>query len=326
MSNFSRRKFLTATAGAATLAAMPGIARATTYPSRSVLVLVGYAAGGPTDICARLISGWLSERLGHEFVVENRSGAGSNIATEAVVQAKPDGYTLLMVTTSNCINATLYKHLDFNFVRDVAPIAGIMQSPDVLEVNPSLPVKTVPEFIAYAEAHPSKLNLGTAGNGDPAQMAGELFMSMTGIKLTVVGYRGGGPALADLLRGQVQVMFNAIPSSIGYIRAGKLRPLGVTSAKRSSALPDVPTISEFVPGYTATGWFGLGAPKRTPQPIIDRLSKEIKAGLADPTIKAKFATLGAEPMAMDPAEFGKFIQDNTEKWAEVIRSAHISIE
>ena len=326
MSKFSRRKFLTAAAGAATLPAMPGIARATTYPARSVLVLVGYAPGGPSDICARLICGWLSARLGREFVVENRSGAGSNIATEAAVRAKPDGYTLLMVTTSNCINATLYKHLDFNFAQDVAPIAGIMQAPDVLEVNPSLPVKTVPELIAYAKAHPGKLDLGTAGNGDPAQMAGELFMNMAGVKLTVIGYRGGGPALADLLRGQVQVMFNAIPSSIGYIRAGKLRPLGVTSAKSSPALPGVPTISEFVPGYTATGWFGLGAPKATPEPVIDTLSKEIKAALADPAMQAKFATLGAEPMAMDPPEFGKFIQENTEKWAKVIRSAHISIE
>jgi tripartite-type tricarboxylate transporter receptor subunit TctC len=326
MSNLSRRRFLTVTTGAAALPAMPAIARAAIYPTRSVLVLVGFAAGGPGDITARLISDWLSKRLGKEFIVENRPGAGGNIATEAVVRAKPDGYTLLLFSPSACINATLYKHLDFDFIRDIAPIATIMQSPDVLEVNPSLPVKTVPEFIAYAKAHPGKLNLGTAGNGDPAQMAGELFMRMTGVKMTVVGYRGGGPALLDLLRGQVQVMFNAIPSSIGYIRSSKLRPLGVTSAKRSPALPDVPAIGEFVPGYASSVWFGLGAPNNTPQPVIDTLSNEIKAGLADPTIKAHIAKLGAEPMRMDPAQFGKLIREDTKKWAEVIRSAHISIE
>ena len=326
MTHFSRRKFLRATAGVAALPAMPAIALAETYPTRSVLLLVGYAAGGPTDICARLLSQWLSKRLGRQFVVENRSGAGSNIATEAVVRADPDGYTLLLVTSSNAINATLYHHLNFNFIRDIAPIAGIMQAPSVLEVNPSVPVKSVSELIAYAKAHPGKLNLGTAGNGSPPHMFAELFMSMTGVKLNVVGYRGGGPALVDLLSGQVQVMFEGITSSIGYLRADKLRPLGVTSAKRSAALPDVPPIADAVPGYDATGWFGLGAPKNTPQPIIDMLSKEIGEALKDPTMQARFAKLGAEPMPMDPAEFGKLIADDTEKWAKVIRGADIKIE
>ncbi|MGD0148202.1 MAG: tripartite tricarboxylate transporter substrate binding protein [Xanthobacteraceae bacterium] len=291
-----------------------------------MLLLVGYAPGGPTDICARLISQWLSQRLGQQFVVENRSGAGSNIATEAAAQAAPDGYTLLLVTSSNAINATLYRNLNFDFMRDIAPIAGIMQAPSVLEVNPSVPIKSVPEFIAYAKANPGKINMGTAGNGSPPHMFGELFKAMAGVDLAVVGYRGGGPALVDLLSGQVQVMFEGITSSIGYIKAGKLRALAVTSAKRSAALPDIPTIGEFVPGYAATGWFGLGAPKGTPQPIIDMLSKAIGEVLADPEMKARFADLGAEPMPMTPAEFGNLIADDTQKWAKVIRSADIKLD
>jgi tripartite-type tricarboxylate transporter receptor subunit TctC len=326
MAKLSRRKFLNLTAGAATLAGLPRPALAQSYPARSVLLLVGYAAGGPTDICARLISQWLSMRLNQQFVVENRSGAGSNIATEAALRADPDGYTLLLVTSSNAINATLYPHLNFDFMRDIAPIAGIMQAPSLLEVNPSLPVKSVADFIAYAKANPGKIDLGTAGNGSPPHMFAELFMSMTSVKLTVVGYRGGGPALVDLLSGQVQVMFEGITSSIGYIKAGKLRPLAVTSARRSAALPDVPPIAETVPGYDATGWFGLGAPKGTPQPIIDRLSSEIAAALADPAMKARFASLGAEPMPMTSAEFGKLVADDTEKWAKVIRSADIHLD
>jgi tripartite-type tricarboxylate transporter receptor subunit TctC len=305
---------------------LPRIARAQTYPARSVLLLVGYAPGGPTDICARLISQSLSQRLGQQFVVENRSGAGSNIATEAAVQAAPDGYTLLLVTSSNAINATLYRNLNFDFMRDIAPIAGIMQAPSVLEVNPSVPIKSVPEFIAYAKANPGKINMGTAGNGSPPHMFGELFKAMAGVDLAVVGYRGGGPALVDLLSGQVQVMFEGITSSIGYIKAGKLRALAVTSAKRSAALPDIPTIGEFVPGYAATGWFGLGAPKGTPQPIIDMLSKAIGEALADPAMKARFADLGAEPMPMTPAEFGNLVADDTQKWAKVIRSADIKLD
>ena len=329
-SPLSRRKLLRLTAGAATLPALPAlpsIARAQkSYPTRSVLLLVGYAAGGPTDICARLIAGWLSQRLGQQVVVENRSGAGSNIATEAALRADPDGYTLLMVTQSNAINATLYRHLNFDFMRDTAPIAGIMQAPSLLEVNPSLPVKSVAEFIAYAKANPGKIDLGTAGNGSPPHMFAELFMAMTGVKLTVIGYRGGGPALVDLLSGQLQVMFEGITSSIPHVRAGKLRALGVTSAKRSAALPDIPAIAETVPGYDAAGWFGLGAPKGTPQPIIERLAHEVAAALADPGMKAKFAELGAEPMPMGPAELGKLLADDTEKWAKVIRSADIKME
>jgi tripartite-type tricarboxylate transporter receptor subunit TctC len=326
MANVSRRTILRLTTGAATLPALPHFARAQAYPTRSVLILVGYAAGGPTDICARLISQWLSKRLGQQFIVENRSGAGSNIATEAAVQAAPDGYTLLLVTSSNAINATLYHHLNFNFMRDIAPIAGILQAPSVLEVNPSLPVNSVPDFIAYAKANPGKIDLGTAGNGSPPHMFGELFTSMTGVNLTVVGYRGGGPALVDLISGQVQVMFEGITSSIGYIKAGRLRALAVTSAKRSAALPDVPPIGDFVPGYDASGWFGLGAPKNTPQPIIDMLSKEIGQALKDPTMQARFAELGAEPMPMGPAEFGKLVADDTAKWAKVIKSANINLD
>jgi tripartite-type tricarboxylate transporter receptor subunit TctC len=326
MAHLSRRKILSLTASAATLPALPSVARAQSYPTRSVLLLVGYAAGGPTDICARLISQWLSKRLGQQFVVENRDGAGSNIATEAAIHAAPDGYTLLLATQSNSINATLYSHLNFNYMASMVPIAGIMQAPSLLEVNPAVPVKSTAEFIAYAKANPGKLNLGTAGNGSPPQMFAELFMYMTGIKLNSVGYRGGGPALIDLLSGQVQVMFEGITSSVSYVRANKLRALAVTSAKRSAALPDVPPIADTVPGYDASGWFGLGAPKGTPQPVIDTLAKEIAAALADPTMQQKFASLGAEPMPMGPAEFGKLIADETEKWAKVIRVADIKIE
>jgi len=329
MSKFSRRTILSLTtgaAGAAALPALPRIARAQTYPARSVLVLVGYAPGGPTDICARLICQWLSARLNQQFAVENRDGAGSNIATEAAINAAPDGYTLLLVTSSNAINATLYPHLKFNYLASMVPIAGIMQAPSVLEVNPAVPVKSTAEFIAYAKAHPGKIDLGTAGNGSPPHMFAELFMYMTGVKLNVVGYRGGGPALIDLLSGQVQVMFEGITSSIGYLRADKLRPLAVTSAKRSAALPDVPPIADTVPGYDATGWFGLGAPKGTPQAVIDTLSKEVAAALADPGMKAKMANLGAEPMPMGPDAFGKLLADDTEKWAKVIRAANIHME
>jgi len=322
-----RRSVIRGSAALGAAAALPRLARAQkSYPTRSVLLLVGYAAGGPTDICARLIAQWLSQRLNQQFVVENRSGAGSNIATEAAVRADPDGYTLLLVTQSNAINATLYSHLNFDFMRDIAPIAGIMQAPSLLEVTPSLPVRNVAEFIAYAKANPGKVDLGTAGNGSPPHMFAELFMAMTGVKLTVVGYRGGGPALVDLLSGQIQVMFEGITSSISYVRAGKLRPLAVTSAKRSSALPDLPAIAETVPGYDATGWFGLGAPKGTPAPIIELLSSEVAAALADPGMKARFADLGADPMPMGPDEFGKFVADDTEKWAKVIHTANIKMD
>jgi tripartite-type tricarboxylate transporter receptor subunit TctC len=321
-----RRTVLRLAGAAAVLPAVARLARAQSYPPRSVLLLVGYAAGGPIDICARLIGDWLSKRLGQPFVVENRSGAGSNIATEAVVHADPDGYTLLLVTPSNAINATLYSNLNFNFMRDIAPVAGIVQAPSLLEVNPSFPATSVAEFIAYAKAHPGKVDMGTAGNGSPPHMYGELFKMMAGVDLTTVGYRGGGPALVDLISGQIQVMFEGITSSIGYIRAGKLRPLAVTSAKRLAALPDVPAIADVVPGYDATGWFGLGAPAQTPQPVIDLLSKAIGEALADPALLARFAELGAEPMPMSAAQFGKLVADDTEKWAKVIRSADIKVD
>jgi len=326
MIKITRRTILKVTAGAAALPAMPYVARADTYPSRSVLILVGYAPGGPTDICARLIAQWLSQRLGQQFVVENRDGAGSNIATEAAIHAAPDGYTLLLATQSNAINATLYPHLNFNYMASMAPIAGIMQAPSVLEVNPALPVKTTAEFIAYAKANPGKLDLGTAGNGSPPHMFAALFMSMTGIKLNVIGYRGGGPALVDLLSGQVQVMFEGITSSIGYLRANKLRPLGVTSAQRSPVLPDVPPIADVVKGYDASGWFGLAAPKGTPQPVIDTLNKAVAAAMTDPTMKAKMANLGAAPMPMGPEEFGKLMARETETWGKVIRTADIHLD
>jgi len=326
MIDFSRRTILKVTAGAAALPVMPYVARADTYPSRSVLMLVGYAPGGPTDICARLIAQWLSQRLGQQFVVENRDGAGSNIATEAAIHAPPDGYTLLLATQSNAINATLYRHLTFDYMASTVPIAGIMQAPSVLEVTPSVPIKSTEEFIAYAKANPGKLDLGTAGNGSPPHMFAELFMYMTGVKLNVIGYRGGGPALVDLLSGQVQVMFEGITSSIGYLRANNLRPLGVTSAKRSPVLPDVPPIADVVKGYNAAGWFGLAAPKGTPQPVIDTLNKAVAAAMIDPKMKAKMANLGAEPMPMGPDELNKLMVSETETWGKVIRAANIHLD
>jgi tripartite-type tricarboxylate transporter receptor subunit TctC len=324
--NLPRRTFLHLAAGAAGAAALPAASRvalALDYPTRPVRVIVGYAAAGPTDIAGRLLGQWLSQRLGQQFVVEDRPGAGSNIATEFALHAPPDGYTLLLATQSNAVNATLYKDLSFDYMRESAPIAGLMRAPSVMEVNPSVPAKTVPEFIAYAKANPGKINMATAGNGSPPHMFGELFKTMAGVDLAAVAYRGGGPALVDLLAGQVQVMFEGITSSIEYIKAGKLRALAVTSATRSPILPDIPTVGEFVPGYDATGWFGVAAPKDTPTPIIALLSKEISAGLADPTMKARFAELGAEPMPMAPAEFGKLIAEETEKWGTVIREANI---
>jgi tripartite-type tricarboxylate transporter receptor subunit TctC len=321
-----RRKFLHLAASVAALPAMPRVASALDYPTRPARIIVGYAAAGPTDITGRLVGQWLSERLGQQFIVDNRPGAGSNIGTELVVQAPPDGYTLLLVTTTNAINATLYDKLNFNFIRDIAPIGSIMRTTNVMLVNPSSPVKTVPEFISYAKANPGKINMATAGVGSPPHVYGELFKAMAGVDLISVHYRGGGPGLVDLLAGQVQVMFEGITSSIGYIRAGKLRALAVTSAHRSDALPDIPTVGEFVPGYEASGWFGLGAPKNTPAQIIDTLNREIDAELADPAMKARIADLGGLPTPMTPAEFAKFIADETEKWGKVIRAANIKPE
>ena len=318
-----RRKFLHLAAGAAVLPAASRIAWAQTYPTRPVHIIVGYAAGGPTDITGRLVGQWLSERLGQQFAVENRPGAGTNIGTELVVRAPPDGYTLLLVGTTNAINATLYDKLNFNFIRDLAPVASIMRTTSVMVVHPSFPAKTVPEFVAYAKANPGKINMATAGVGSPPHVYGELFNAMAGVDLIPVHYRGGGLGLVDLLGGQAQVMFEGITSSIEYVRAGKLRALAVTSATRSAALPDIPTLGEFVPGYEARGWFGLGVPKNTPAEIIDTLNRKINAGLADPTMKARIADLGGTPMSMTPAEFGKFIADETEKWGKVIRAANI---
>jgi len=291
-----------------------------------VHVIVGFAAGGPNDISARLIGQWLSERLGQQFVVENRAGAGGNVATEFVVRAPADGYTLLLVPAPAAINATLYENLNFNFIRDIAPVAGILRVPEVMVVNPAVPANTVPEFIAYAKANPGKINMASAGNGSVPHVAGELFKFMTGVDLIRVGYRGGGPALVDLMGGQVQVMFEPTLSTIGYIKAGKLRALAVTSATRSAALADVPTVGEFVPGYEATAWFGIGAPKNTPADIVDKLNAAINAGLADARIKERLADMGGEPMPMSTAEFAKFIADETEKWGKVVRAAGIKAE
>ncbi len=324
--NLPRREFLRLSGAATALPAATRLARAETYPARPVHIIVGFAAGGPNDISARLIGQWLSEQLGQQFVVENRPGAGGNVATELVVRAPADGYTLLLVPAPAAINATLYDNLNFNFIRDIAPVAGILRVPEGMVVNPAVPANTVPEFIAYAKANPGKINMASAGNGTVPHVAGELFKFMTGVDLVRVGYRGGGPALVDLMGGQVQIMFEPTLSTIGYIKAGKLRALAVTSATRSAALPDVPTVGEFVPGYEATAWFGLGAPKGTPGEIVDKLNAEVNAGLVDAKIKERLADLGGEPMPMSPAEFAKFIADETEKWGKVVRAAGIKAE
>jgi tripartite-type tricarboxylate transporter receptor subunit TctC len=321
-----RRNFLHLAAGAAALSAVSRIAWAQTYPTRPVRVIVGFAPGGGVDIIARLIGQWLSERLGQQFIIENRPGAGTNIATEAVVRAPPDGYTLLLVNAANAVNATLYDNLSFNFVRDIAPVAGIMAASSVMVVHPSVPAKTVPEFIAYAKANPGKINMASGGVGSPAHVAGELFKMMAGVNMIHVPYRGLAPALTDLLGGQVQVTFGAVTSSIEYIKAGRLRALAATTAKRSEALPDLPTVGEFVPGYEASQWYGIGVAKNAPTEIIDRLNKEINVALADPNMKARLADLGGTVLAGSPAEFGKLIVEETDKWGEVIRAANIKPE
>jgi tripartite-type tricarboxylate transporter receptor subunit TctC len=319
----ARRQFLHLAAGAAALPAVSRIAAADTYPSRPVHIIVGFPAGGPGDTLARLIGQWLSERLHQPFVIENRPGAGGNIAAEAVVRAPADGYTLLLATSASAINVTLYPNLSFNFVRDIAPVAGISRDPYVMVVNPSVPANTVPEFIAYAKANPGKINMGSGGIGVPSHVFGELFEIMAGVNMTHVPYRGAAPALIGLIGGQVQVLFNPLLSSIEYIRAGKLRALAVNTATRQEALPDIPTVGDFVPGYEANSWTGIAAPKNTPAEIVDRLNKEINAALADPQMKARLADLSAEPTPMTPVEFGKFIADETEKWGKVIREANI---
>jgi tripartite-type tricarboxylate transporter receptor subunit TctC len=321
-----RRNFLHLAAGAAALPAFSRIAWAQTYPSRPVRLSVGFTPGSAPDIVARLMGQWLSERLGQQFIIENRPGAGSNIATEAVVRAPADGYTLLLVTGANAINATLYEKLNFNFISDIAPVAGISRETFALEVNPSFPAKTIPEFIAHAKANPGKLSMASPGSGTVPHMAGELFKMMAGVDLVHVPYRGSAPALTDLMGGQVHVTFGPLTSSIQYVTAGKLRALAVSSAARSDALPDIPTLSDFLPGYEATGWLGVGVPKNTPSQIIDKLNEAINAGLADPKIKARRADLGGTPLGGSPADFGKLIADETEKWAKVIRAAGIKAE
>ncbi len=316
-----RRKFLHLAAGVAVQPAVSRLARAQAYPTRPVRVMVGYSAGGGPDVVARLMCEWLSARLGQQFIVENRTGAGTNLATEAVVRATPDGYTLLEVTGTNAFNASLYDNLTFNFIRDIAPVASIDRTPFVMEVNPSVPTRTVPEFIAYAKANPDKLNMASNGIGSAGHVAGKLFEMMTGVRMVHVPYRGS--YLPDLLSGQTQVTFSPIPTSIEQIRAGNLRALAVTTATRSQALPGIPTVAESVPGYEASGWIGIGAPKNTPPEIIETLSREIGAGVADSKMQARLTELGGVPMAMNSAEFGKLIADETEKWGKVIRAAHI---
>jgi tripartite-type tricarboxylate transporter receptor subunit TctC len=321
-----RRKFLHLAAGVAALLVVPRFARAQAYPSRPVRIVVGFAPGGPNDLNARLIGQWLSERLGQPFIIDNRPGASGNIAMESVVRSPPDGYTLAMVALSSAINATLFENLPFVFLRDIAPVGAISRNVLVMEVHPSVPVATGLDLIAYARANPNRLNMGSPGSGTGPHMASELFKLMTGIRMTHVPYRGSGPMLNDLLSGQLQFAFDAVASSIGHIRAGRLRALGVGDAKRIDALPEVPAVAEFVPGFEASGTQGLGAPRNTPVEIIDRLNREINAGLADPRIRARIADLGNAPLALSPAEYGKLLAEETEKWAKVIRAANIKPE
>src|SRR4051812_15462912 len=324
--NLLRRQFLHLAAGAAALPAAPRIAAAQSYPARPVRIIVGFPPGGPNDIVARIIGQWLSERLGQPFVIESRPGGGSNVGTEAVVRAPADGHTLLLASASNAINATLYERLNFNFIRDIAPVAAIIRVPNVMVVNPSVPARGVVEFIAFAKANPGKAIMASPGNGTSGHISGELFKMMTSVNLLHVPYRGSTPALTDLIGGQVQVLFNPLPSTIEYIRAGRLRALAVTATTRSEVLPDTPTVSEFVPGYEASTWFGVGAPQGTPTGIVDKLNNEINAGLADPRMKARLAEFGGMILTGSPTDFGTLIADETEKLGKVIRSANIKAE
>jgi tripartite-type tricarboxylate transporter receptor subunit TctC len=321
-----RRNFLHLAAGAAALPALARAAWAQAYPSRPVRIVVGLAPGGTNDFVARLMGQWLSERLGQQFVIENRPGAGGNIGTEAVVRAPADGYTLLLVGAWSAFNATLYAKLNYNFIRDIAPVASIGRVPLVIVVNPSVPAKTVPEFIAFAKGNPGKISMASGGNGTTPHVAGELFKMMAGVDLIHVPYRGNGPAITDLLGGQVQVLFAGAPESIEHIRAGRLRPLAVTDTTRLEVLSDIPTVAEFVPGYEASAWFGVGAPRNTPAEIIDKLNKEVNAALADPKMRARLADLGSTVLAGSPSDFGWLIADETEKWGKVIRAANIKPE
>ena len=322
----SRRKFLHLAGGMATFPAVLRMAKAENYPYKPVRFIIGYTPGGSADLAARLICQWLSERLGQSFIVESRPGAGSNIGTEAVIRSAPDGYTILLVAPANAINATLYRKLNYNFIRDVAPVAGIIRFPNVMEVNPSVPAKTVPEFITYAKANPGKINFASSGNGSTIHMSGELFKMMTGVDIVHVPYRGSAQALTDMLGGQVQVMFDNVPTSLEHIRSGKLRPLAVTTSMRSEVLPDVPTIADFVPGYESSAWYGVAVPKGTPPEIIDMLNRAINAGLADPKLKSRFTELSAAVLPGSPDAFGKLLVDETEKWAKVVKFSGASAD
>jgi tripartite-type tricarboxylate transporter receptor subunit TctC len=322
----ARRQFLKSTAMAAALPAVSQIAWGQAYPARPVRIIVGFPAGSSQDIVARMVGQWLSERFGQPVIIDNRPGAGGNIAVEAVVNASPDGYTLLMTGPNNAVNATLYDNLKFNFIRDIEPVARIMSVPLVMEVNLSVPAGTVPEFIAYAKANPGKINMASAGNGTAVHVSGELFKMMTGVDMVHVPYRGSPLAMTDLFGGRVQIIFDNMPGSIGYIRAGKLRPLAVTTVTRSELLPDVPPLRDFVPGYAASAWYGVGAPKNTPTEIIERLNQEINSALADPAMKARLVDIGGTMLPGSPADLGRFIAEETEKWAKVVRFAGIKPE
>jgi tripartite-type tricarboxylate transporter receptor subunit TctC len=324
--NLQRRHFLHLVAAAAALPAASGITWAQTYPARPVRIIVPVAAGGGIDITARLIGQWLSERLGQQFIVEDRPGGGGSIGTEMAVRAPPDGYTLLQASLLNAVNATLYTKLNYNFVRDIAPVAGIMGVSNVVYVHPSVPAETIPEFIAYAKANPGKINMGSGGNGSSGHMAGELFKLMAGVDLIHVPYRGQGPAMNDLLGGQLQVIFATTPGTTEYVRIGKLRALAVTTRTRADALPEVPTVADFVPGYESSQWYGVGAPKNTPVEIVEKLNKEINAALADPKMKARFADLGGTVLPGSPADFGKLIADETDKWGNVVKFAGLKAD
>jgi tripartite-type tricarboxylate transporter receptor subunit TctC len=321
-----RREFLRLAGGAAVLPIMSRVAWALDYPSQPVRLIIPYAAGGTTDTVARHIGPWLSERLGQPFVIESRPGAGTNVGTEAVAHSSPDGYTLLLFDPSAAINATLYDKLNFNFIGDIAPIVCIFRTPLVIVVNPSVPAKTLPEFIAYAKANSGKINMASAGNGSSSQLAGELFKEMAGVDMTHIPYRGGGPAIVNLLGGQVDVFFSPMAIAVAHIQAGKLRALAVTGATRSDALPEIPTAGEFLPGYEANYWIGLGAPKKTPAAVIDRLNKEINVALADPKMRMRFADVGGTAVGGSSADFVKLVSEETEKWGKVIRAAKIKVE
>jgi tripartite-type tricarboxylate transporter receptor subunit TctC len=323
---FARRGFLHLAAGAAALPALSRSTGAQNYPTRPVRILVGFPPGGGTDMLARLLAQWLSERLGQQFVVESRPGGSGNLSTEAVVRASADGHTLLLITPANAINATLYDKLNFNFIRDIAAIAGIVRVPHVMLVHPSFPAETIPAFIAYAKANPGKINMASAGNGTPAHLSGELFKIMAGVDMVHVPYRGGAPAMTDLLGGQVQVYFGPTTGSTGYIAAGKLRALGVTGATRLATLPEIPTVGDFLPGFESSQWYGLGAAKNTPVAVVDQLNQEINACLSDPKIRARLADLGGTLLAGSPADFGKLIAEETERWGKVIRAANVRPE